>query len=96
MKPKMFRMIARITTEDNDSFQEGYGIVSEWAKRHDKSDGTLTSSRQQSIKCRMNWIGQGPGLIGLSLIRVSYFALKTRTWVYEGRVCGDDDLDPLG
>ena len=38
VRPKMFRMLAQITAQDNEEFQEGYGVVSEWAKRHDKSE----------------------------------------------------------
>jgi len=38
VSPKMFRMVARITPQDNSDLQEGYGIVSEWATRHDNSE----------------------------------------------------------
>lgn len=36
----MFKVIARITEEDNREFQAGYGVVSGWARRHDKSEET--------------------------------------------------------
>jgi hypothetical protein len=40
VRPKMVRMLARITDDDNLEFQDSYGRVSEWAKRHDKSEDT--------------------------------------------------------
>lgn len=40
VKPRMFRILSKITVEDNTDFQDGYGVVSEWATRHDKSDET--------------------------------------------------------
>jgi len=38
VRPMMFRILAKITEEDNLQFQAGYGAVSAWAPRHDKSD----------------------------------------------------------
>jgi hypothetical protein len=38
VRPKMFRLLARITQEDDDDFQAGYSEVSKWARRHDKSE----------------------------------------------------------
>ncbi len=35
--PKMLKVIARITMEDDQQFQASYARVSEWALRHDKS-----------------------------------------------------------
>lgn len=35
--PKMLKVIARITAEDDQQFQASYARVSEWALRHDKS-----------------------------------------------------------
>ncbi len=35
--PKMLKVIARITAEDDQQFQASYAQVSEWALRHDKS-----------------------------------------------------------
>jgi hypothetical protein len=37
VRPKMFRLLARITEDDNREFQESYGRCSLWARRHDKS-----------------------------------------------------------
>jgi hypothetical protein len=37
VRPKMFRVLARITEEDDKQFQESYGRCSKWARRHDKS-----------------------------------------------------------
>lgn len=37
VRPKMFRMLARITDDDDREFQESYGRCSQWARRHDKS-----------------------------------------------------------
>ncbi|MGP5269698.1 AAA family ATPase [Corynebacterium variabile] len=36
--PKMFRIAAKITDDDNTDFQSGYGATSRWARRHDKSE----------------------------------------------------------
>ncbi len=36
VRPKMFRLLARITEEDNKELQQSYGRCSAWAKRHDK------------------------------------------------------------
>jgi energy-coupling factor transporter ATP-binding protein EcfA2 len=38
VRPKMFRLLAEITSEDNDDFQRGYGAASRWAIRHDPSE----------------------------------------------------------
>jgi energy-coupling factor transporter ATP-binding protein EcfA2 len=38
VQPRMFRMVARITADDNQDFQDGYSTVTEWASRHDKSE----------------------------------------------------------
>jgi hypothetical protein len=55
VKPRMFRMVARITGEDNEDFQEGYGIVSEWAKRHDKSeDVNFTPPTTEQMQAELN------------------------------------------
>jgi len=38
VRPKMVKLLAQITTEDNTDFQSGYSQVSKWAPRHDKSE----------------------------------------------------------
>ncbi len=38
VRPKMFRIAAKITDDDNTEFQSGYGATSKWARRHDKSE----------------------------------------------------------
>lgn len=38
VRPKMFRIVAKITDDDNTDFQSGYGATSKWARRHDKSE----------------------------------------------------------
>lgn len=40
VRPKMFKMLARITEEDDREFQQSYGRCSAWARRHDKSPAT--------------------------------------------------------
>ena len=40
VSPKMFRMLARITEDDNKEFQASYGRCSRWLRRHDKSPDT--------------------------------------------------------
>jgi len=37
VRPIMFKVLARITEEDNRIFQQSYGRISGWARRHDKS-----------------------------------------------------------
>ncbi|WP_310055972.1 AAA family ATPase [Arthrobacter ginsengisoli] len=38
VRPKMVKLLAQITTADNDEFQSAYSQVSKWAPRHDKSE----------------------------------------------------------
>ena len=38
VRPKMIKLLARITEDDNTDFQSGYSQVSKWAPRHDKSE----------------------------------------------------------
>ena len=40
VRPKMFKMLARITADDDREFQQSYGRCSAWARRHDKSPAT--------------------------------------------------------
>ena len=37
VRPRMLRLLARLTPEDDKEFQESYARVSRWARRHDKS-----------------------------------------------------------
>lgn len=37
VKPKMFRMLAGVTEQDNTDFQSGYAKTSDWAARHDQA-----------------------------------------------------------
>ena len=37
VRPKMLRLLARLTPDDDKEFQESYARVSRWARRHDKS-----------------------------------------------------------
>ncbi len=37
VRPKMFKLLARITADDDREFQQSYGRCSAWARRHDKS-----------------------------------------------------------
>lgn len=38
VRPKMIKLLAQITPNDNADFQSGYSQVSKWAPRHDKSE----------------------------------------------------------
>lgn len=40
VRPKMFKVLARITEDDDREFQQSYGRCSTWARRHDKSPTT--------------------------------------------------------
>ena len=37
VRPRMLKLLARLTPDDNKEFQESYSRVSRWARRHDKS-----------------------------------------------------------
>jgi energy-coupling factor transporter ATP-binding protein EcfA2 len=37
VRPKMFRLLSKISEEDDAEFQAAYGRCSQWARRHDKS-----------------------------------------------------------
>ncbi len=37
VRPKMLKLLARVTEDDEKEFQESYGRISRWARRHDKS-----------------------------------------------------------
>ena len=37
VRPRMFRLLAKITEDDDREFQASYGRCSRWARRHDKS-----------------------------------------------------------
>lgn len=37
VRPKIFRILTKITEEDDKEFQESYARCSRWARRHDKS-----------------------------------------------------------
>jgi hypothetical protein len=38
--PNMFKVLARVTDDDDREFQQSYGRISGWARRHDKSLAT--------------------------------------------------------
>jgi hypothetical protein len=40
VRPRMFRLLACITADDDREFQAGYGRCSQWARRHNKSAET--------------------------------------------------------
>lgn len=40
VRPTLFRLLAKITEQDDREFQDGYGRCSQWARRHDKSPET--------------------------------------------------------
>jgi len=40
VRPRMFKLLARITDQDDREFQQSYGRCSAWARRHDKSPST--------------------------------------------------------
>lgn len=55
VRPKMFRMLARITKEDDEDFQTGYGEVSKWARRHDKSEEvSYTAPTTDELQAELN------------------------------------------
>jgi len=60
VRPKMFKVLARISDEDNREFQQSYGRVSGWARRHDKSLATnyvapQPSDLQQELEFVRTW-----------------------------------------
>jgi hypothetical protein len=40
VRPRMFRMLVRITEKDDNDYQSGYAKTSEWAPRHDQAPET--------------------------------------------------------
>lgn len=40
VQPKMVRILSKFTDSDNKEFQDGYGLTSKWARRHDKAEET--------------------------------------------------------
>ncbi|MDJ0354393.1 AAA family ATPase [Pseudarthrobacter sp. PH31-O2] len=40
VRPKMFKLLAAITQQDNDEFQQGYSHASKWTRRHDQDPET--------------------------------------------------------
>lgn len=40
VRPRLFRLFAAITADDDKELQESYGRCSQWARRHDKSPET--------------------------------------------------------
>lgn len=40
VKPRMIKLLAKITEADDQDYQDGYSEVSKWAPRHDKSEET--------------------------------------------------------
>jgi hypothetical protein len=40
VRPTMFKVLARITEDDNRAFQQSYSRISRWVRRHDKSPTT--------------------------------------------------------
>lgn len=40
VRPRMFKLVAAITTQDDTDFQAGYAKASEWAPRHDQAPET--------------------------------------------------------
>lgn len=55
VKPRMFRILSKITPADDSDFQTGYGVVSEWAARHDKSGETnFVAPTPDQMKAELN------------------------------------------
>ena len=63
VKPKMFRVFAAITEQDNDDFQAGYSRCSEWARRHDKDPSiNYVAPEPDELEAELNrfreWFGR--------------------------------------
>jgi ABC-type glutathione transport system ATPase component len=61
--PNMFKVLARITAEDNREFQQSYGRISGWARRHDKSPSANyvapePTDLEQEIAVVKAWFGR--------------------------------------
>ncbi|NEA30206.1 AAA family ATPase [Streptomyces sp. SID13031] len=41
VRPKMFKVLAKVTPEDDAEFQSCYGQTSTWARRHDNNPGSI-------------------------------------------------------
>jgi energy-coupling factor transporter ATP-binding protein EcfA2 len=61
VRPKKFRVFVKVTEQDDTDFQIGYGNVSKWARRHDKSEETnyiaptVTEMEEELKRIREFW-----------------------------------------
>ncbi|WP_433003240.1 AAA family ATPase [Kribbella sp. CA-294648] len=60
LRPKLFRLLARVTAEDNKEFQDCYGQASKWARRHDNNPGfiyvpPMTDALEKALKQLKDW-----------------------------------------
>lgn len=63
-----FRMLAKITEEDNQDLQDGYGATSKWARRHDKSVET-------------NYVAPEPADLEAELARITDWQRRVKKYV---------------
>lgn len=61
--PNMFKVLARITDDDDREFQQSYGRISGWARRHDKSPTSNyvapePSELEQELAFVKTWFGR--------------------------------------
>lgn len=66
VRPRMFRIFAAITQQDDDDFQAGYGRCSEWARRHDKApDINYVAPEPDEMEAELqrfrDWLGRIKG-----------------------------------
>jgi hypothetical protein len=41
LRPKLFRVLRKVTSQDDAEFQACYGQASKWARRHDNHPGNI-------------------------------------------------------
>jgi len=61
VRPKMLKLLAGLTEEDNKQFQDSYGRISQWARRHDKSlelnyVAPTVKEMEAELKCVRKWV----------------------------------------
>ncbi len=60
VRPRMFRMLVRITEDDDHELQQSYSNCSQWARRHDKSPAVNyvapdVTAMEDELKIVRNW-----------------------------------------
>jgi energy-coupling factor transporter ATP-binding protein EcfA2 len=67
VRPRLFKVLAKITEHDNDEFQQSYGRASLWARRHDKNPA-------------VNYVAPEPGEMEAELALVRAWTTRVKAY----------------